>query len=63
MDAIQEVKDKHKENRDSYDSMFDAEKEKVKKIEFISFIELAAICLLGAFQFFRLEKVIENRQA
>jgi hypothetical protein len=38
MDAIQEVKDKHKESRDSYDAMFIAEKSKIEKIEFISFV-------------------------
>ena len=38
------------------------ENEKIKKIEIISFIELAAICFMGAYQFFRLKGVIESRQ-
>lgn len=58
MEAIEEVKDKHKDNRNSYDAQFLAQKSKIEKIQFISFIELAAICLLGAFQFFRLKNVI-----
>ena len=42
--------------------MFIAENEKIKKIEFVSFIELAAICIMGTYQFFRLKGMIENRQ-
>jgi hypothetical protein len=46
----------------NYDSRFTSQNEKIKKIETISFIELAVICLMGAYQFFRLKTIIENRQ-
>ena len=55
---IDEIKKKHTENKDSYEYMFLSENDKIKKIEIISFVELAAICFMGAYQFFRLKGVI-----
>ena len=62
-DDMEQLKEKHTSNKDVYETMFLAENEKIKKIEVISFIELAAICVMGAYQFFRLKGLIANRQA
>lgn len=37
---------------------FKIQNEKIQKIELISFIELAAICILGAYQYYRLKNII-----
>ena len=59
---MEEIQKKHGENKEFYETMFIAQNEKIKKIEVVSFIELAAICIMGSYQFFRLKGIIEGRQ-
>jgi hypothetical protein len=42
--------------------LFKEQEEKIGKIEWITFIEFAAIIAFGVYQFYRLRGIIDNKQ-
>jgi hypothetical protein len=44
------------------DTIFNDQSAEINKLEWLSFLEVAVICIFGGYQFVRLRRIIDNKQ-